>query len=409
MNTNSHEGMPHDSLTGNACAVTGGLRRPRLNELCSGFTAALILLATSAFAQSETSLQTFLEQALTTTREKDHLPAIAALIQIDGKIAAEAALGVRALGHPEPVTINDRWHIGSDTKAFTATMIARLVERGTMKFEDTLAQSFPAFADKMDPAYRGITVTQLLSHTAGPPPMTDDKDLPAFNAVINSVEGVKAQREALAQHYLAMPPASKAGEYNYSNLGFIIAGAIAEARTGKTWEDLIREEIFKPLGITNAGFGAPGIPGKFDQPCGHKEANGQLVPLNPNDAEADNPPALGPAGTINIALKDWMRFAQDQLDGVHGRGKLLKPETYRRLHTPVSQVYALGWGAKLDANGVPEVITHNGSNGDWVAEVRIMPKHDIIWLIVTNAGNPAANQAMRDVGIPLKERLKPFN
>ena len=104
------------------------------------------------------------------------------MIQIDGKLAAEAALGVRALGsHPEPVTTNDRWHIGSDTKAFTATLIARLVEKGVMHFDDTLAASFPAFAEAMDPAYRTITVTQLLSHTAGLPPLTDDKDLPAVH------------------------------------------------------------------------------------------------------------------------------------------------------------------------------------------------------------------------------------
>ena len=363
-------------------------------------------LAASACAQADSGLQAFLEQTLATARDKNHLPAVAALIQIDGKIAAEAALGVRALGHPETVTVNDRWHIGSDTKAFTATMVARLIDQGVMKFDDTLAASFPAFAEKMDPAYRGITVTELLSHTAGLPPMTDDKELPEFLAVLKSVDGVKAQRAALARKYLTMPPASKAGEFKYSNLGFIIAGAIAEARTGKTWEELIREQVFAPLGIANAGFGAPAPMGK--EPCGHDEVKGKLVPLDPATPEADNPPALGPAGTINITLKDWVRFAQDQLDGVHGHGKLLKPETYRKLHTPLTTTYALGWGAKLGADGVPELLTHTGSNGYWVADVRIMPKHDMIFLFATNAGNDAANQAVRDVGKPLKERLKPF-
>ncbi len=367
-----------------------------------------ILCAASACAsaQADTGLQSFLEQTLVAAREKDHLPAVAALIQIDGKIAAEAALGNRALGHPEPVTVNDRWHIGSDTKAFTATMIARLVDQGVMKFEDTLAGSFPDFADKMDPAFRGITVLQLLSHTAGLPPLTDDKELPEFNSVIKSVDGVKAQRAALARKYLTNPPASKVGEFKYSNVGFIIAGAIAEARTGKTWEELIREQIFTPLGITNAGFGAPGPLGR--QPCGHDEVKGKLVPLDPASSAADNPPALGPAGTMNITLKDWARFAQDQLDGTHGHGKLLKPETYRKLQTPVTTNYALGWGAKLEADGVPALLTHTGSNGYWVADVRIMPKHDMIFLIATNAGNEAANKAVRDIGQPLKEHLKPF-
>ena len=179
------------------------------------------------------------------------------------------------------MTTSDRWHIGSDTKAFTATLIARLVEQGVMRFDDTLAASFPAFAEAMDPAYRNVTVTQLLSHTAGLPPLTDDKDLPAFMAVIKSANGVKAQREAIARKYLTMPPASKAGDFAYSNLGFIIVGAIAEARTGKSWEDLIREQIFTPLGIKSAGFGPPGTPGKLDQPWGHKDEAGKLVALDP--------------------------------------------------------------------------------------------------------------------------------
>jgi CubicO group peptidase (beta-lactamase class C family) len=370
---------------------------------------ALVLLAVCSSARADAALQAFLEQTLAAARDKNHLPAVAALIQIDGKTAAEAALGVRALGHPERVTVADRWHIGSDTKAFTATMIARLVEQQVMSFDDTLADAFPAFANEMHPAYRGITVTQLLSHTAGLPPLTDDRDLPPFLEVVQSAAGVKAQRAAVARKYLTMPPASGAGEFAYSNLGYIIAGAIAEARTGKTWEALIGEQIFAPLGITHAGFGAPGTSGRFDQPCGHRETAGQLIPLDPADTEGDNPPALGPAGTINIALRDWMLFAQDQLEGAHGRGKLLKAETYRKLHTPVTGNYALGWGAKPGPDGTPLLLTHSGSNGYWLVDVRIMPRHDMIFLVAMNAGNAAAEQSVQDIGKPLQERLKPFD
>jgi CubicO group peptidase (beta-lactamase class C family) len=366
------------------------------------------LLVASVFANADADLQAFLEQTLTAARDKAQLPAVAALIQIDGKVAAEAALGIRALGHPETVTRNDRWHLGSDTKAFTSTMIARLVERHVMSFDDTLAASFPALAKEMDPAYRNVTVTQLLSHTAGLPPLTDDMDLPEFLGVLKTAKGMKAQRAALARHYLTKPPASKAGEFEYSNIGFIIAGAIAEAHTGKTWETLIREQVFAPLGIRNAGFGAPGTSGKFDEPLGHLDTAGKLTPLDPKSTESDNPPALGPAGTINITLRDWMLFAQDQLDGVHGRGKLLKAGTYRKLHTPVTGNYALGWGAKLEPDGTPLIITHQGSNGYWVADIRIMPKHDVIFLIATNAGNETAEAAVKDIGKALKDRLKPY-
>lgn len=378
-------------------------------RLAFGATLLAFFFAMPTLAQAaDDGLQPLLEKTVAEIRAKHNLPAVAALVQIDGKIVAEAATGLRALGYKEPVTTNDRWHIGSDTKAFTATLIGRLVEQHMMSFDETLASCFPSFAKDMDPAYRNVTVAQLLSHTAGLPPLTDDTELPPFNAVIASAGSLKDQRAAAARAYLAKPPASKAGEFNYSNLGFIIAGAIAETRTGKPWEDLIREQIFAPLGIKNAGFGSPATPGKVDQPWGHKDEGGKLIALDPADSEGDNPAVIGPAGTINIALEDWVLFAQDQLDGVHGHGKLLSGPTYRRLHTPVTGNYALGWGAKLAADGTPEIITHSGSNGFWVADIRIFPKHDIIFLIVTNAGNEPANEAIKDVRVPLQNRLKPL-
>ena len=366
----------------------------------------LVALATATAAQADASLQSLLEDTLNKARAEHHLPAVAALVQIGGTVEAESAIGVRANGHPEPVTKQDRWHIGSDTKAFTATLIARLVEKGRLRFEDTLADLFPDAA--INPAYRAVTMTQLLSHTAGLPPLTDDKELPPFYAAIKGIADLPAQRTAVARTYLAMAPASKIGEFAYSNLGFIIAGAAAEKRTGKAWEDLIREEIFTPLGIVNAGFGAPGTPGKVEQPQGHNEVLGTLRPFDPGNKDGDNPPAIGPAGTISIGLRDWLLFAQDQLDGVHGRGKLLKAETYRKLHTPVSGIYALGWGAKLGPDGTPAILAHSGSNGYWLADIKIMPKRDIIWLIVMNAGTEGANKAVQEINQALRDRLKPL-
>jgi D-alanyl-D-alanine carboxypeptidase len=373
-----------------------------------GLLLVLWFLVLPAFAQPESGLQGFLEETLATVRGAEQLPAVAALVQVDGRIVAQAAHGVRALGHPEQVTLDDRWHIGSDTKAFTSTMIARPVERKLMSFDDTLATSSPAFASEMDPAYRTVTVEQLLSHTAGLPPLTDEKELPAFVAVIQAATSLREQRAAAARACLTKPVASKVGEFAHSNLGYIIAGAIAEARTGKPWEQLIRELVFEPFGIRNAGFGAPGRSGRFDEPYGHEEVTGRLVALDPASVEADNPPAVGPAGTINIALGDWVRFAQDQLDGAHGHGTLLRPETYRKLQTPVAGNYALGWGAKIGPDGVPLLLTHTGSNGFWVADIRIMPLHDMNFLVVTNAGNESANKAAQEIGKSLRDRLKPF-
>lgn len=369
----------------------------------------LVSFSRPVAAVADPGHQVFLDQLLADVRAKDQLPAAAVMIQIDGKTVASSAQGLRAIGHPDLVTLRDLWELGSDTKAITATMIARLVDKGLLRFEDRLQDLFPDLAATMDPAYRTVTLGQLLSHTGGLPPLTDDADLPEFKRIIATAKGVQAQRQAIAGAYLAKPLASPIGEFSYSNVGYIVAGAIAERRTGKSWESLVRQEVFKPLGIHQGGFGNPGHAKKIDAPWGHKESGGKLVALNPDDPEGQDPPALGPAGTIHMTLADWMRFAQDQLDGVHGRGRLVSRQTYRILHTPVSGNYALGWGAKLDAQGEPLLLTHSGSNGHWIADIRIMPKHNMIILFVSNVGNDAANRAIMDIGRPLRDRLKPFD
>lgn len=117
------------------------------------------------------------------------------------------------------------------------------------------------------------------------------------------------------------------------------------------------------------------------------------------------------AGTIHISLHDWMLFAEDQMDGAHGHGKLLKPETYRTLHTPISStgVYAMGWGSKLGPDGVPLVLTHSGSNGYWLADIRIWPKHNIIALFVANAGSDEAEKAIHEVRDAVQSKLHPVD
>ncbi len=368
-----------------------------------------ILLFVCGLAHADADLQAFLEITLKDARASAELPAVAALIQVDGKIEAQVAVGQRAVGRRQTVSLNDEWHLGSCTKAMTATLVARLVEQGFLDFDDTMARIFPGIAARMHRDLHAVTVAQLLTHTSGLPPLTSPGELPAFRAVIATEKGVRAQRAAVAVHYLSRPPKTKVGEFAYSNLGYTILGAIVESRTGRSWEDLVTEEVWKPLGINDAGFGAPGRASSLNQPQGHEWVDGKWVPMPPDDPESDNPPAIGPAGTVHMRLASWARFAQDHLDGEHGRGKLLTPESYRRLHSAVGRNYAMGWGALRDADGSVSLLTHSGSNGYWVAEVRIFPKRNTIALTALNAGGDAAEKADKEIGKAITEKLRPFD
>lgn len=365
-----------------------------------------LLWLVASVAHADAELQSFLDQTLTDARARANLPAVAALVQIDGKVEARSVVGVRAVGQRELVTQQDLWHLGADTKAMTATLIARLAEQGLVGYEETMGRIFPGIAARMDPALHNVTVAQLLSHTAGLPSLTSDEGKRIFNTVLKTERGLRSQRAAVVMHYLSRKPASKVGEFAYSNVGYVIAGAIAEERTGRTWEDLVRSEVWRTLGIRSGGFGPPGNSGRFDQPLGHELLDGRWVPLDPESRDSDNPEAFGPAGTVHMTLGDWMLFAQDHLDGERGSGKLLKPESYRRLHTAVTKNYAMGWSVVRAPDGSNAVLTHMGSNGYWLADVRIFPKRNLILMIATNAGGDVAEKADKEIARALQERLK---
>src|SRR2546430_10229294 len=104
---------------------------------------------------------------LATQRESNGLPAIAAGVMKEGRLLALGAAGVRKAGTDAVVTRDDKFHIGSDTKAMTATLAAMLVGEGKLRWNQTLSEVFPERAAKMDAGYRPVTLEMLLTHRAG--------------------------------------------------------------------------------------------------------------------------------------------------------------------------------------------------------------------------------------------------
>ena len=151
--------------------------------------------------------------------------------------------------------------------------------------------------------------------------------------------------------------------------------------------------------MKSAGFSGSGTPGKIDQPWSHT-ADGK--PIEINGPDADNPPVMGPAGRVHCSIADWAKFIVDQLRGEQGEKALLKPETYKKLHTPpFGGSYALGWGALERPWGGGTVLTHAGSNNMNYAVVWIAPKRDFAVLVCTNQGGPAAQKACDEAAAAL--------
>jgi len=315
-------------------------------------------------------------------RQKHNLPALAGAIVTGKGLVAIGAVGVRKAGTDTRVTPDDQWHLGSDTKAMTAVLIASLIEKGRLEWSTSIGESFPDLAQDMQPEMRKITLLQLLSHRSGLPANT-------LWGLVSTQAPLQEQRRNVVKSLSSMKLKSEPGTaYEYSNLGYVVAGAMAEKVTGRPWETLIAQAVFEPLGMKSAGFGGTGTAGKIDQPWPHG-TDGKPTPGN--GPAVDNPPVLGPAGTIHCSLADWAAFVADQLRGEQGTGALLKPGSYKMLHKPpFGGDYALGWLAVQRSWGGGTVLTHAGSNTMNYAVVWIAPLRDIAVLVCTNQGGSAA-------------------
>jgi len=324
---------------------------------------------------------------------KHDVPALAGGIVVGSELVAVGCDGVRRRGSPERVTPTDRWHLGSCTKAMTATLCALLVEDGKLAWEQTLGTSLGAEALagwKADPLWAGVTLEQLLTHRSGAP-----SDLSAgglWGRLWERRGTPREQRQQLLEGLLPQPPVSAPGSsYLYSNAGYAVAGLLAERATDSSYEALLAKRLFAPLGITSGGFGAPGTAGAADQPRGH-DGKGQPVEPGP---QADNPPAIAPAGTVHMTLADWGRFVALHLEGPAGRSKLLPKSVFQRLHTAppkAEPLYAAGWiVAQRPWGGT--VLTHSGSNTMWYCVAWLAPERGFAVLLCCNEGGGKAEQA----------------
>lgn len=331
-----------------------------------------------------------LEAELERIRRKYRVPALGGAVTSGERLLAIAATGHRARGVPDSlVTVHDRWHLGSCTKSMTATMLARLVERGTIRFDTTIGEVFEDWPS-IEAQWKPVTIEQMLAHRSG---MPADLSPGGLSARLWLKKGTPSeQRIELARAVLANPPLSRPGfEFLYTNAGFAVAGLMAERRTGKAWEALMQQELFLPLEMNDVGFGAPGDAAVVDQPWGHRDADGSLVAPGP---DADNPPAIAPAGAVHATLADWAKYAAAHLRGARGSDQLLSPQTFTMLHArPKDGEYAFGWGHHDRPWAKGHVLSHSGSNRMWFCAIWLAPKIDAAFLAVCNQGGDEAARA----------------
>ncbi len=356
------------------------------SKILLGILQVSVLTVQVITASAAPSTSNDMTQALEVIRKKHDLPALAVVVVKDGQIRDRIALGIRKWGDPTPVTTNDVFHIGSDTKSMTATLTAMLIDEGKLRWDTTITDVFPELKGKMDKQYEVVTVEQLLTHRGGVP---GAPPAVAWNRAGEQQGTPVQQRYEFIQAVLAQPPEATPGtKMIYSNQGYAVIGAMLEKLTGTPWETLITERLFKPLHMDSAGFGPPGTIGGIDQPWGHIRKLGITVPL-----QADNPPAIAPAGRVHCSLDDLARFTIFHMQRDQSV-RLLKPETLAKLHTPPGggSNYACGWIVVKRGWAGGKALTHSGSNTMWYVVMWLAPEKNFSLVVATNIGGSDAQQ-----------------
>ncbi len=319
------------------------------------------------------------------------VPGMAIAIVKDGKILVAKGYGVRKLGDATPVDEFTMFGIGSNTKAFTTSALATLVDEGKLSWDDPVYQRLPGFVMYDPYVSHEMTIRDLLTHRSGMGLGEGD--------LLFWPHSTYTREEVIYKLRFMKPQSSFRSHYAYDNLLYMTAGQIVPAVTGTSWDDYIRQRIFAQLSMNHSNVSNTAFKPGDDYAFPHSRVDGklQVIPFG----ELDN---AGPAGAINSCAADMAKWVQLQLnrgkfadrDGhlfTEQRSKeMWTPQTILPIGDPPSALtglkanfadYALGWGLR-DYHG-RKLIGHTGGVGGFVSRVMLVPEENLGVVVLTNA------------------------
>jgi len=355
---------------------------------------AAFLLPGVAAAQSGgtfAGLDQYIESAM-----KDwKIPGVAVGIVRNDSVVFAKGFGVRTVGKPEKVDEHTLFALASDTKAFTGILMAMLVDDGKIRWDAPLTTYLPTLKFGDDFLTRELTVRDALTHRSG-----------LARADLLWTAGWSYDRSELLRRMRFLKPSwGLRTRYGYSNLMYLAAGEAGAQAAGKSWDTLIRERIFVPLGMTESNTSVTLLPSLANVASPHGKVDGQVkvVPYTNIDAAA-------PAGAINSNIVDMTKWLRFQLDSGRVNGKrLVSKRSFAETHMPQTVIrvdstyrafnpfthvksYAFGWQV-MDYRG-REMLTHAGNLAGMAAMVGLLPEERSGVVVLTNLEGNALRESI---------------
>ena len=363
---------------------------------------ALALLATPIAAAAQQAPPKF-DAYVRRVMETFTVPGLSVAIVKDGKVILAKGYGVRRMGDPAPVDAKTRFGIASNTKLFTATALALLVEEGKVEWDKPVIDYLPGFAMSDPYVTHEITIRDLLVHRSGLglgagdllwwPPSTYD-------------------RKEIARRIRHIPLATSfRSAYAYDNVLYLVAGEVIEAVSGQSWEDFVRTRILAKVSMTDSDVRHSGVEAGGNVAGTHAEVNDTVRPVDPFASDNTNP-----AGGIMSGAADMAKWMIVQLDSgrVADGSRLFSPATTSQLWrevtpTPIGNPppavaktlghlranmagYALGLNVR-DYRG-KILRQHTGGLPGYVSKVAMIPELRLGVAVLTNQESGAAFESI---------------
>lgn len=293
-------------------------------------------------------------------------PGVAVLVMRGDEVVYRGARGEADVYADIPLTPDDRFRIGSVTKQIAAAGLLTLVDAGKVALDDPLSKYVPDY-----PNGARITVEQLLNHTSG---------IKDYTQIPGTMEGPIRRHLTTAQlvdYFKNETPDFAPGEaWSYSNSGYVLVGAIIEAASGQPWHRYLEHTLFTPLGMKDTGYGAD--PAVIARQVNGYVSNGTASPSPAPPISMTQPHAAGALVSTVDDLARWNRALHE--------GRVLKPDTYTRMITPVGKAMDVGYGYGIwpsSVRGAP-AMQHSGGIPGFDAHLIYLPGPDITVAVLRN-------------------------
>lgn len=370
----------------------------------------LFIFPALIFAQDLQSKLAEIDAYAEKTRTDWQIPGMAIAIVKDDKVVFARGFGVRELGKPEKVDENTLFAIASNSKAYTATSLAMMVDEGKLKWDDKVTQYVPEF-QMYDPyVTREMTVRDLVSHRSG---------LDTFSGDLLWYETNYTDDEIIKRLRYLKPVSSFRSRYDYQNLMFIVAGKVLERVSGKKWADFVQERILNPLGMKNTKTSIKQFKPDDNIAKPHNEHTGKMTAFNYGNVDG-----AAAAAALNSSVADSAKWIRMHLAKGRFEGKQLLSEAQSwnmqqpNIMIPISAAgakfnptrhfNAYGLGFFLSDYQGRKILYHSGGLDGMISQTALMPDENLGVIILTNSETGVATWLTNKVfdvmlGVPKRD------